>query len=137
MIKLKDLLPEGATPPDMARVLKQHGYVLKPNTYGVQDSWEHKKHTDDTVHVIPGKNQRWIHTLIGQSGDLNFGAGARSLNNQLRSHTPGRNDENMKEDQYIDPTKADPKTILNPDTDKSFEMTRKWGGNAGQPWMGS
>lgn len=129
MIKLKDLLPEGVTPSDMVRVLKQNGYVLKPNTYGEQDSWEHKKHTDDTVHVMPGKNQRWIHTLIGQSGDLNFGAGAHSLKSQLRSHTPGR----VEEDQYIDPTKADPEAILNPDTDDSFEKTKNLGGSIGAP----
>lgn len=37
----------------------------------------------------------------------------------------------MEEDQYIDPTKADPKVILNPDTSDSFEMTKKWGGGIG------
>ena len=43
----------------------------------------------------------------------------------------------MEEDQYIDPTKADPKVILNPDTDDSFERSRKWGGNIGHPWQGA
>lgn len=42
----------------------------------------------------------------------------------------------MEEDQYIDPTKADPKAILNPDTDDSFERSRKWGGVVGHPWQG-
>lgn len=42
----------------------------------------------------------------------------------------------MEEDQYIDPTHADPKVILNPDTDKSFERSKKWGGNVGHPWQG-
>ena len=129
MIKLKDLLPEGVTPSDMARVLKQHGYVLRTNSYGVQDSWEHKKHIDDVVMVIPGKNQRWIHSMEGQSGDLNYGSGAGSLDKQLRSHTPGRTDE----DQYIDPTKADPEAILNPDTDDSFKKTKNLGGSIGAP----
>ncbi|KKK93060.1 hypothetical protein LCGC14_2696660 [marine sediment metagenome] len=37
----------------------------------------------------------------------------------------------MGEDQYIDPTKADVDAILNPDTDDSFEMTKRWGGGIG------
>lgn len=42
----------------------------------------------------------------------------------------------MEEDQYIDPRRADPKIILNPDTDDSFERSKKWGGNVGHPWQG-
>lgn len=38
---------------------------------------------------------------------------------------------NVEEDQYIDPTKANPDAILNPDTRDSFEMTKKWGGGIG------
>ena len=41
----------------------------------------------------------------------------------------------FEEDQEIAPS-VDPEAILNPDTSKSFERSRKWGGNVGHPWQG-
>lgn len=41
------------------------------------------------------------------------------------------------EDQEIDPRHADPDAILNPDTSKSFERSKKWGGVVGHPWQGA
>lgn len=35
----------------------------------------------------------------------------------------------MEEDQYIDPTVTDVDAILNPDTDDSFDRSRKWAGS--------
>ena len=40
------------------------------------------------------------------------------------------------EDQEIAPS-VDPEAILNPDTSKSFERSKKWGGNVGHPWQGA
>jgi len=41
----------------------------------------------------------------------------------------------VEEDQEIAPS-VDPEAILNPDTSKSFERSKKWGGNVGHPWQG-
>ena len=48
----------------------------------------------------------------------------------LKKYITEANDS-LHEDQYIDPTKADPEAILNPDTDDSFETTKKLGGSVG------